>query len=35
MGMLKDKRFWAGVAAGLIVCYLYQNHFKGMGKGGQ
>ncbi len=34
MGMLKDKRFWAGVAVGVIVFYLYQTKFKGMGKGG-
>lgn len=35
MGMLKDKTFWAGVAVGIIVLYLYQTKFKGMGKGGQ
>jgi hypothetical protein len=32
--VLKSKEFWMGVALGAILLYLYQNHFKGMGKGG-
>lgn len=32
--MLRSRDFWVGVIVGLILLYLYQNHFKGMGKGG-
>lgn len=31
--MLKSKDFWAGIAAGAILFYLYSNHFKGLGGG--
>lgn len=31
--MIRSKQFWAGVAVGVVLFYLYQNHFKGMGKG--
>lgn len=32
--MLKSKQFWIGIAVGVVGFYLYQNHLKGMGKGG-
>jgi hypothetical protein len=34
MGILKSRQFWVGAAVGVIGFYLYQNHLKGMGKGG-
>lgn len=33
--MLKNKDFWVGVVAGVVLFYVYTNHLKGMGpKGG-
>lgn len=29
--MIRDKSFWVGVLAGVVLFYLYQNHLKGMG----
>jgi hypothetical protein len=34
MAFLKDKKFWGGVAVGVIVFWWYQNHGRNMGKGG-
>jgi hypothetical protein len=31
--MIRDKNFWVGVLAGVVLFYLYQNHLKGMGGG--
>lgn len=34
MTFLKSKHFWGGVAVGVLILWLYQTKFKGMGKGG-
>jgi hypothetical protein len=35
MAFLKSKQFWGGVAVGILILWLYQTKFKGMGpKGG-
>ncbi len=31
--MLTNKDFWFGVAAGVILYYVYTNHLKGKGNG--
>lgn len=33
--MLRSKDFWVGIALGVILYYLYTNHLKGKGMGGQ
>lgn len=33
MGTLTNTKFWVGVIVGLVLCYLYQNHFKGKNLG--
>lgn len=33
--MLKSQAFWVGVAVGVILYYVYTNHLKGKGMGGQ
>lgn len=32
--MLKSQAFWVGVAAGVILYYIYTTQLKGKGKGG-
>lgn len=29
MATIKSGKFWVGVIAGLVLCYVYQNHLKG------
>lgn len=33
--MLKSRDFWVGILIGVALFYLYQNHLKGKGMGGQ